>query len=127
LCGACRYDWGSCEAPNKANIERFTSVLAKCIKKAVDAGKDIAVLAHLDLEKVSRERGCMLCGQNNWPHFTVMGSSHTHYSCTFCVVHCAVAIDAVVVCASKPQQLLSLGVWSLCKLTCQVCVQAGTC
>jgi hypothetical protein len=47
-----RYDWGSCEAPNKANIERFTSVLAKCIKKAVDAGKDIAVLAHLDLEKV---------------------------------------------------------------------------
>lgn len=46
-----RYDWGSCEAPNKANIERFTSVLAKCIKKAVDAGKDIAVLAHLDLEK----------------------------------------------------------------------------
>lgn len=47
-----RYDWGSCEAPNKANIERFTSVLAKCIKKAVDAGKDIAILAHLDLEKV---------------------------------------------------------------------------
>jgi hypothetical protein len=50
-----RYDWGSCEAPNKANIERFTSVLAKCIKKAVDAGKDIAILAHLDLEKVRRE------------------------------------------------------------------------
>lgn len=47
-----RYDWGSCEVPNKANIERFTSVLAKCIKKAVDAGKDIAILAHLDLEKV---------------------------------------------------------------------------
>lgn len=52
-----RYDWGSCEAPNKANIERFTALLAKCMKKAVDAGKDIAVLAHLDLEKVSR--GCI--------------------------------------------------------------------
>lgn len=51
-----RYDWGSCEAPNKANIERFTSVLAKCIKKAVDAGKDIAILAHLDLEKVRGDR-----------------------------------------------------------------------
>lgn len=57
LCGVCRYDWGSCEAPNKANIERFTSVLAKCIKKAVEAGKDIAVLAHLDLEKVSLKGG----------------------------------------------------------------------
>jgi hypothetical protein len=51
----CRYDWGSCEAPNKANIERFTATLAKCMKKAVDAGKDIAVLAHLDLEKVSQQ------------------------------------------------------------------------
>lgn len=48
-----RYEWGSCETPNKVNIERFTSLLAKCMKKAVDAGKDIAVLAHLDWEKVS--------------------------------------------------------------------------
>eukprot|EP00878_Enallax_costatus_P001421 GHUV01001571.1.p1 GENE.GHUV01001571.1~~GHUV01001571.1.p1 ORF type:complete len:424 (+),score=133.23 GHUV01001571.1:197-1468(+) len=43
-----RNNWGSCEAPNSANIERFTVLLAKCMKKAVDAGKGIAVLAHLD-------------------------------------------------------------------------------
>ena len=35
----CRNDWGSCEAPNKANIERFTALLAKCMKKAIDAGE----------------------------------------------------------------------------------------
>jgi hypothetical protein len=29
-------------------MERFTALLAKCMKRAVDAGKDIAVLAHLD-------------------------------------------------------------------------------
>jgi hypothetical protein len=61
----CRYDWGSCEAPNKANIERFTATLAKCMKKAVDAGKDIAVLAHLDLEKVSQ--------QHEWSHWARSG------------------------------------------------------
>eukprot|EP00879_Flechtneria_rotunda_P029190 GHRR01031470.1.p1 GENE.GHRR01031470.1~~GHRR01031470.1.p1 ORF type:complete len:383 (+),score=118.71 GHRR01031470.1:889-2037(+) len=43
-----RNEWGSCEAPNKDNIERFTGLLAKCMKKAVIAGKNIAVLAHLD-------------------------------------------------------------------------------
>eukprot|EP00775_Hariotina_reticulata_P001231 gene1231-1570_t len=43
-----RNNWGSCEAPNKDNIERFTALLAKCMKLVVDAGKDIAVLAHLD-------------------------------------------------------------------------------
>ncbi|KAF8071022.1 hypothetical protein HT031_001104 [Scenedesmus sp. PABB004] len=43
-----RQNWGSCEAPNKDNIERFTALLAKCMQRAVDAGKDIAVLAHLD-------------------------------------------------------------------------------
>lgn len=43
-----RNNWGNCESPNKDNIERFTALLAKCMKKAVDAGKDIAVLAHLD-------------------------------------------------------------------------------
>uniref|UniRef100_A0A383VIG4 Glycoside hydrolase family 5 domain-containing protein n=1 Tax=Tetradesmus obliquus TaxID=3088 RepID=A0A383VIG4_TETOB len=43
-----RNNWGSCEAPNKDNMERFTALLARCMKRAVDAGKDIAVLAHLD-------------------------------------------------------------------------------
>jgi hypothetical protein len=29
-------------------MERFTALLARCMRRAVDAGKDIAVLAHLD-------------------------------------------------------------------------------
>jgi hypothetical protein len=49
-----RNDWGNCEAPSPASIERFTALLAKCLKKAVDAGRDIAVLAHLDLNEVRR-------------------------------------------------------------------------
>jgi hypothetical protein len=63
--GCCRNNWGSCEAPNKDNIERFTSLLAKCMKLVVDAGKDVAVLAHLDNMQVKCVDGALV--GRRWP------------------------------------------------------------
>ena len=47
-----RDEYWACQDINSGLLAKYTDLLASCMKKAVDAGVGIAVLAHLDNMKV---------------------------------------------------------------------------